>query len=103
VFIFESDYFSIPISSSLFLTSFSSITMLYFWLTSAIHTANRASMESKDQVALIKKKKKAKKKRKCNSTSSEPDLTAAVPPTTNRPRSNSQACTSYASTSSLSE
>jgi len=77
--------------------------MLYFWLTSAIHTANRASMESKDQVALIKKKKKAKKKRKCNSTSSEPDLTAAMPPMTNRPRSNSQACTSYASTSSLSE
>jgi len=80
------------------------ITMLYFWLTSAIHTANRASMESVDQLALIKKKKKReKKKRKCNSTSSEPDLTAAMPPMTNRPRSNSQACTSYASTSSLSE
>jgi len=76
--------------------------MLYFWLTSAVHMANRASMESVDQLSLIKKKKKRKNKRKCNSTSSEPDLTAALPPIT-RPRTNSQACISYASTSSLSE
>jgi len=78
--------------------------MLYFWLTSAVHIANRASMESVDQLALInKKKKKGKKRRKCPSTTSEPDLTAVVPPMTNRPRTNSQACISYASTSSLSE
>jgi hypothetical protein len=77
--------------------------MLYFWLTSAVHMANRASMESVDQLSQIKKKKKRKNKRKSNSTSSEPDLTAALPPITNRPRTNSQACISYASTSSLSE
>jgi len=83
--------------------------MLYFWLTSAVHIANRASMaESVDQSRKKdkKKKKKEKKRRKCQSTSSEPDLTAATaacPPMTNRPRTDSQPCISYASTSSLSE
>jgi len=86
-----------------------SIIMLYFWLTSAVHIANRASMaESADQSRKKDKKKKKdrKKKRKCHSTSSEPDLTASTadkPPMTNRPRTDSQPCISYASSSSLSE
>jgi len=79
--------------------------MLYFWLTSAVHIANRASMESVDKSGTFSKKKKKKPRnvKKRPSTSSEPDLTAVVPPMTNRPRTNSQACISYASTSSLSE
>jgi len=62
-------------------------------------------MESVDKSGTFSKKKKKKPKnvKKRPSTSSEPDLTAVVPPMTNRPRTNSQACISYASTSSLSE
>ena len=77
--------------------------MLYFWLTSAVHQANRAAMESVDQLSQIKRKKKSKnhrKKKNSSNYSSEADLTGLQP--LNRPRSDSQATVSNASLSSSS-
>ena len=47
--------------------------MLYFWLTSAVHQANRASMESLE-LSLTKRKYKGKGKKSRKKCQSESDL-----------------------------
>ena len=47
--------------------------MLYFWLTSAVHQANRASMESLE-LSLTKRKYKGKGKKSRKKYQSESDL-----------------------------
>ena len=50
--------------------------MLYFWLTSAVHQANRASMENMDQFSRFGRKRKFKKSKEKlkKKYQSEPDL-----------------------------
>lgn len=79
--------------------------MLYFWLTSAVHQANRASMESVDQLSFIKRRKKLRAKIKNRKKyQSESDLTnvSASSPAINRQRANSQTTASTTSLNSTS-
>lgn len=50
--------------------------MLYFWLTSAVHQANRASMESLE-LSLTKRKYKGKGKKSRKKYQSESDLSSS--------------------------
>jgi hypothetical protein len=63
--------------------------MLYFWLTNAVHQANRASMESIEQLESKSRshRKKKDKPRKKKRSQSEPDLSSC---TGQRSRTDSQ-------------
>merc|ERR1711902_100033 len=62
--------------------------MLYFWLTNAVHQANRASMESMDlHLGQFNQRKKKNKKQKSSEKlkkkfQSEPDLSYGAGPST---------------------